>query len=78
MVARHLKERASAREMVFYILTPNKIEAHEYDLSLFLADDIMYAIQLESTKIAVDKVCLEELQKEFPTYHRYEIKIGKL
>jgi hypothetical protein len=64
--------------MTFWILTPHKIEAHEHNLSDFLADDIIGAIKLASTKIATDKVCLENLQRQYPSYHRYEIRIGKL
>ena len=67
-----------AREMVFYILTPHVIESHRDDLPDFLADDIMYAIQLDATKIATDEACLKNLQEEYPTYHRYEVKVGKL
>jgi hypothetical protein len=65
-------------DMVFYILTPYKIEAFEHSLSDFLADDIFQTIQLESTKIATDKVCLQNLQKEYPSYYIYEIKVGKM
>ena len=64
---------------VFWILTPNKIEAaHADNQSDFLADDIMYAIQSATTKIATDKICLDNLQKQYPSYHRYEISVGKL
>jgi hypothetical protein len=64
--------------MVFWILTPHKIEAHSSNLSDFIADDLLCSIQLSSTKIATDKICLENLQKQYPSYHRYEISIGKL
>lgn len=64
--------------MIFWILTPHKIEAHEHNLSDFIVDDIMYAIQLAETKIATDKVCLENLQRQYSSYHRYEISVGKL
>jgi hypothetical protein len=65
-------------DMVFYLLTPHKIEAFEHNLSDFLADDVMQTIQLESTKIATDLACLQNLQKEYPSYYGYEIKVGKL
>ena len=65
-------------DMVFYILTPHKIEAFEHCLKDFLADDVLFTIQLDGTKIATDERCLENLQKEYPSYHRYEIKVGKL
>jgi len=65
--------------MVFWILTPHKIEAaHANNQSDFLPDDIMYAIQSATTKIATDKVCLDNLQKQYPSYHRYEISVGEL
>jgi len=64
--------------MVFYLLTPHKIEAFEYNLLDFLADDIQLTIQLEDTKIAIDEVCLQNLQQQYPLYHRYEIKVGKI
>jgi len=64
--------------MVFYILTPYKIEAFEHHLPDFLADDVKFTIELEGTKIATDEACLENLQKEYPSYYRYEIKVGKI
>ena len=65
-------------DLVFYILTPFKIEAHEYGLSDFVADDLLQAIQSSSTLIATDQMCLDNLEKAYPTYHRYQIKVGKL
>jgi hypothetical protein len=64
--------------MTFYILTPHKIEAVNDNLSDFIADDLMLAIQKASTKIATDRFYLEVLQREYPTYHKYEIKIGEI
>ena len=63
--------------MVFYILTPYKIEAHEHRQPDFLADDLLCAIQAGETKIATDEECLAVLEKAYPKYHKYEIKIGK-
>jgi len=63
--------------MVFYILTPYKIEAHEQRLRDFLADDLLFAIQAAETKIATDEKCLAVLEKAYPRYHKYEIKVGK-
>ena len=63
--------------MVFYILTPHKIEALDSCLHDFLADDITACIQLESTKIATDEVCLKHLQNEYPSYNTYKIKVEK-
>jgi hypothetical protein len=69
----------SGHNKVFWILTPNIIEAmHADNQSDFLADDIMYAIQSATTKIATDSICLNNLQKQYPSYHRYEISVGKL
>jgi hypothetical protein len=64
--------------MTFYLLTSHKIEAFEYNLLDFLADDVLSAIQLEDTKIAIDDVCLKNLQQQYPLYHRYEIKVAKI
>lgn len=63
--------------MVFYILTPYKIDAHEHDLSDFLADDLLAVIERADTKIATSEDHLELLQKAYPNYHRYEIKVQK-
>lgn len=64
--------------MVFFILTPHKIESLEHNLPDFLADDVVLTIQLEVTKIATDEICLENLQKQYPTYYKYKINIGKV
>ena len=64
--------------MVFYILTPYKIDAHEHKLRDFLADDLLEAIQLAETKIATDEECLDELQKAYPKYHKYKVILGKV
>jgi hypothetical protein len=66
------------RNMVFYILIPHRIEAFENCLSDFLADDILFAIQDSTSKIATDDICLANLQKEYPNYYKYEIRVGKL
>jgi hypothetical protein len=63
--------------MVFYLLTPRKIEAHEYQLYDFLADDLLYLIQSPSTKIATDKKSLDHLKEQYPRYHKYKVEIGK-
>lgn len=68
----------SGQEIVFYILTPHKIEAHEHSLSDFIADDISFAIQQQGTKIATDETCFDNLKKAYPTYHRYVIRVGKV
>jgi hypothetical protein len=64
-------------DMVFYILTPHKIEAHENSLREFLADDLLFAIQAGETKIATDEECLSHLEKAYPKYYRYEVRVGK-
>lgn len=63
--------------MVFYILTPYKIEAYEHELKDFLADDLLFAIQARDTKIAVDEDNLAALVKVYPKYYKYEIIVGK-
>jgi hypothetical protein len=63
--------------MVFFILSPYKIEALEHQLTDFLADDVVHTIQLELTKIATDDTCLKNLEKQYPTYHKYKITVGK-
>jgi hypothetical protein len=62
----------------FYILTPYKIDAFDNHLPEFIADDLMYAIQAGQTKIATDEKILEQMEKEYPHYHMYEVTIGKL
>lgn len=64
--------------MVFYILTPYKIEAHENCLCDFLADDLMAVIEQADTKIATSQEHLCALQKAYPDYNKYEIKVGKI
>jgi len=70
-------ERTGSPDMVFYILTPYKIEAHEHSLRDFLADDLLFAIQAGETKIATDEECLSNLEKAYPKYHKYEVRVGK-
>ena len=65
------------KKMIFYILTPYKIEAHEHELKDFLADDLLFAIQAGDTKIAIDEDHLSILAKAYPKYHKYEITVGK-
>jgi hypothetical protein len=64
--------------MVFYILTPYKIEAHEHQLCDFLADDLLSIIEQADTKIATNLENLCALQKVYPNYNKYEIKVGKI
>ena len=65
--------------MIFYILTPYKIEAYTYGLQGdFLADDLLAVIQAEDTKIVSNKDDLSILERSYPKFHKYEIKIGKL
>jgi hypothetical protein len=66
-----------AGQMRFYILSPHKIEAHEHALADFIAEDLMYAIQSAHTKIAVDEEHMRVLEKAYPSYHRYEVIVGK-
>jgi len=64
-------------DLTFYILTPFKIEAHEYGLSDFIADDLLCAIQSASALIATDQRCLADLEKAYPKHHKYLIKVGR-
>lgn len=64
--------------MVFYIITPYKIEAFEHNLPDFLADDVKFTIELDGVKIATDELCLKNLQKEYPSYYQYKINVGKI
>jgi hypothetical protein len=64
--------------MVFYILTPHRIEAHEYCLTDFLADDVVLMIQSSGSKIATDEVSFENLRKAYPTYYNYQVKVDKV
>ncbi len=64
--------------MVFYILTPYKIEAHEHQLTDFLADDLLLIIEQANTKIATSVEHLNTLQKVYPNYNKYEVKVGKI
>ena len=64
--------------MVFYILAPHRIEAIEHGLVDFLADDVMFAIQSAEVKIATDTLSLDNLNKAYPTYYQYKIKVDKL
>jgi hypothetical protein len=64
--------------ITFYILSPLKIEAYEHNQLDFIADDVMYAIQMKDTKIATDRISLENLKKEYPNYNKYEVKVGKI
>ena len=65
-------------DMIFYILTPHRIEAHERSLSEFLADDLLFAIQAGETKIATDEECLYHLEKAYPKYYKYEVRVGRV
>jgi len=69
---------SAAKEQIFYILSPHKIEAIEYDLPDFLPDDIRTAIELDNNKTATDEVCLDNLKREYPKYHTYRIRVDKL
>jgi hypothetical protein len=62
----------------FHILTLHKIEAYDDDLSDFLAEDIELALQINTTRIANDDFGFENLKREYPNYHHYEIIIRKL
>jgi hypothetical protein len=64
--------------MVFWIFTPYKIEAYEFDLSDFYADDLTSAMQSAETKIATTQECLAHLEMVYPKYHKYRIEVGKL
>lgn len=63
--------------MVFYILTPHKIQAYEDKLSDFIADDLSFAIEQFDTKIATNQEHLSILKKSYPHYHNYEVKVGR-
>lgn len=64
--------------MSFWILSPYTIEAHRYNISDFLPDDILVAIQNDRVKIATTDDLLKKLSAEYPNYHKYEITVGKL
>lgn len=61
--------------MVFYILTPHKIQAYEHNLDEFIADDLLEVIPNANTKIATDVDNLCALRKAYPTYRWYEVHI---
>jgi len=63
--------------MVFYILTPYKIEAYEHQLSDFIADDLLSAIESAEAKIATSDVHLCALQKAYPNYIKYIVRVEK-
>lgn len=73
-----VKTDSGLPEMVFYILSPYKIEAYENQLSDFLPDDLLLAIQTGETKIATDADSFAFLQKAYPKYHKYKVLLGKL
>lgn len=63
--------------MVFYILSPYRIEAQESCLQDFIADDLLMAIQSIDSKIATDKEGYATLCKAYPSYYKYEIVVRK-
>lgn len=63
--------------MVFYILSPYKIEAQESCLQDFIADDLLMAIQSKDSKIATDEEGYVALCEAYPSYYKYEIAVRK-
>jgi hypothetical protein len=63
--------------MVFYILSLHKIEALEYKLDDFLADDLVQAIQSGNTKIANTDEIFNELKRSYPTYYKYVVSMER-
>ena len=67
----------SKASMVFHILTPYKIEAYEHQLPDFIADDLLSAIESDKTKIAISDAHLCALQKVYPNYIKYTIRVHR-
>ena len=63
--------------MIFWILTPHKIEAYEKNLSDFYADDLFLAIQSVDAKIATTQECLTYLEQAYPKYHKYKVQVTR-
>jgi len=72
-----IQAESAKASMVFHILTPYKIDAYEHQLSDFIADDLLSAIESAETKIATSDAHLCVLQKAYPNYIKYTVRVER-